>query len=55
MKINDKVYIKDLVDSWAAGEWGIITSIDGDEYYVNIAGGGTSYIFEKSELKKLGA
>lgn len=47
-----KVIIKENVDSWAAGECGIIKHFDGEYYHVAVTGDDKmQLIFLRSELK----
>lgn len=50
--IGKKVWIKDNVDSWAAGEWGVIKGFDGENYHIAIADDPyMELIFLRSEFK----
>lgn len=49
-----KVWIKDNVDSWAAGEWGIVRDYNSkdNEYYIAIADDkNMELVFYRNELK----
>lgn len=49
-----KVWIKDNVDSWAAGEWGIIRDYNSEdkEYYIAIADDkDMELVFYRNEFK----
>jgi hypothetical protein len=49
--IGKKVYIKNNVVSWHAGQWGIVADIIDGSYHVAIAGDSNSTaVFERSEL-----
>lgn len=49
--IGKKVWIKDNVDSWMAGEWGIIKDFDGENYYIAHADNpDMELIFARSEF-----
>ena len=44
------VYIKRNIDSMYAGEWGVITFYDGDNYHVAMWCGETRPIFNRKEF-----
>jgi len=48
--IGKRAYIKDDIESWAAGEWGIIKYYDGDYYHIAIWNGETQPIFSRNEF-----
>lgn len=49
--IGEVVTIKKNIDSWAAGESGIVMAFDGEYYHIAITGDTkTQLVFERSEF-----
>jgi hypothetical protein len=48
--IGKEARIKSNIDSWAAGEWGVVTGYDGEYYYISLYNGDDELVFERSEF-----